>query len=375
MYRNFILPVSLLAGTIIGAGMFALPYSFEKAGIITGLLYVLLFGGVFTIIHPMYAEIGLRNKDHHRLVGHAEKYLGPLGRYITVITSVLGMLFALTIYLVLSLSFIHLMFPNAAEIYALLIFWCLGSLAIFLEVNNLALSEFIITVGMISIIMIITGVGLAQGEKIFELPLVNTASLLVPLGAVLFSLSGRVAIPAVVGYFRKNNLDPKGIRPAIITGTMLPALFYFLFVIGILGLSSNVSEDAIKGIEGSVNPILMWLLGALGIISLWSSYIVIGRDLSKSLEYDFAIPKIFKISIVVFFPLLLYYAGFQSFVALVALAGSIFVGMESILVVAMWRKAQKEPYTGPVMIRKSYSILQYGIMLVFICGVVYEIIK
>ena len=40
-FSQFIFPTSLLAGTIIGAGMFALPYLFEKSGIILGLLYLI----------------------------------------------------------------------------------------------------------------------------------------------------------------------------------------------------------------------------------------------------------------------------------------------------------------------------------------------
>lgn len=375
MFARVILPVGILAGTIIGAGMFALPYAFAHAGILTGLVYLTLMTGVFLLIHLMYAEIGLRSNDHHRLVGHAARYLGARGRYITVITSILGMLCALTIYLVLSISFTNLVAPEIPVVYAIAIFWALGSYAIFWEVNNLARTEFVITIGMIAIMSVIAGMGLGKGGALAAAPLINTESLLLPFGVVLFSLSGRVAIPAVLGYFRKNNLGMEHARRAIIMGTIIPGIFYALFALGIVGLSGDVSEDAVTGIRNAVHPTVMALIGVLGLISLWSSYIVIGRDLKKSLEYDFQIPHWCKITIVVAFPILLYFAGFQSFLGLVAIAGSIFVGLESILVVIMWRKARHEPYGGPAMMQAISPIAQYGIILVFVCGIVYEVVR
>lgn len=164
-------------------------------------------------------------------------------------------------------------------------------------------------------------------------------------------------------------------RRAIIMGTIIPGIFYALFALGIVGLSGDVSEDAVTGIRNAVHPVLLLLVGILGLISLWSSYIVIGRDLKKSLEYDFQIPAWSKIIIVVAFPLLLYIAGFQSFLELVAIAGSVFVGLESILVVIMWKKARRTPYEGPIMIRALSPAAQYGIILVFVCGIVYEVVR
>ena len=69
MYKNFILPAGLLAETIIGAGMFALPYVFQKSGIGLGLFYLFFFGLVSILIHLMYADIILRTSENHRFAG------------------------------------------------------------------------------------------------------------------------------------------------------------------------------------------------------------------------------------------------------------------------------------------------------------------
>ncbi len=116
MRKSIILPTGLLAATIIGAGIFALPYTFEKAGIITGLFYLVIFAGVFTLIHLMYADVIIKTEGFHRFVGYAEIYLGNIGKWLTVSVTVIGMIFVLVIYLILSISFINLIVSDQAII-------------------------------------------------------------------------------------------------------------------------------------------------------------------------------------------------------------------------------------------------------------------
>ena len=104
MYKNIILPASLLASTIIGAGMFALPYAFAKAGILSGLFYLLFFSLVVILIHLMYADIIVRTSENHRFLGYAKIYFGRVGFWLAFLISVIGAIFALTIYLILSVS-------------------------------------------------------------------------------------------------------------------------------------------------------------------------------------------------------------------------------------------------------------------------------
>ena len=55
--KNFIVAIALLAGTIIGAGIFSLPYVFKVVGFWVGVLCLVLFTGVYTVIHLMYAAV------------------------------------------------------------------------------------------------------------------------------------------------------------------------------------------------------------------------------------------------------------------------------------------------------------------------------
>jgi amino acid permease len=379
MYKNTILPVSLLAGTIIGAGVFALPFVFQKAGIVTGLFYLGLFGAVFVFIHLMYADLILKTeegKNLHRFSGYAKIYLGNKCFWLSILMTIVGMLFTLTIYLILSISFINLIHPLNLDISntaKLLIFWFLGSVAIFLGIRRIAFSEFLITGGVFVIILIILGYGLSYWERIVLIPVFNLQNIFLPYGAVLFALSGRVAIPAVISYFQKINQPLTKIKKSIILGTLLPALVYLLFVFGIWGLSNVVSEDAVSGLIGQIPQGVLTLVGILGLISLWSSYIVIGLDVENSLKFDLKFPKILASFTVLIFPLFLYFLGFQNFLNLVSMVGGIFISLEGIFIVSMWLKSLKIKSEGFIF-KKLNPIVIYGLIIIFFGGIIYQFI-
>lgn len=379
MYKNIILPASLLAGTIIGAGVFALPFVFEKAGIVTGLFYLGLFSACFVFVHLMYADLILKTEggeNLHRFPGYAKIYLGNWGFWLAILTTIIGMLFVLTVYLILSISFVNLIKPIGLDISdasKLLIFWLFGSAAIFLGIRRLALSEFLITGGIIVIILIIFGYGLSHFGKIISVPAFNLQNILLPYGAVLFALAGRVAIPAVVSYFQKIKQPLAEIKKPIILGTLLPALIYLLFVFGILGLSGAVSEDAVSGLIGQIPKEVLALIGVFGLISLWSSYIVIGLDIKNALKFDLKFPKILAGLTVVVLPPLLYFWGFQSFLILVSLIGGIFIALEGIFIVLMWLKASKLK-AEQIIFKKLNPLIVYILILVFAAGIIYELV-
>ncbi len=376
MYKNVILPASLLAGTVIGAGIFALPFVFEKAGIATGLFYLGLFTAVFLFIHLMYADLILKTEkggNRHRFPGYARIYLGKLGFWASILITVVGMFFVLTIYLVLSTSFFNLIHPITSPASALLVFWFFGSAAIFLGVKRIALSEFLITGGIVAIITVIFGYGLGHFEKVISVPIFSLKNILLPYGAILFSLSGRVAIPAVISYFQKTKQSPVKAKKPIILGTLLPPLVYAMFIFGVLALSGGVSEDAVSGIIGRIPPDILALIGVFGLVSLWSSYIIIGLNVRDALKMDLKLSASLTGLLVVVLPPLLYFWGFQGFLSLVGVVGGIFIALEGIFIAWMWLKASR---LNPekIIFKKLNPLIIYGLIFIFIGGIVYELI-
>jgi amino acid permease len=373
--KNYLLPIGLLSGTIIGAGVFALPFVFNASGLTWGIIFLTLAALVYVFLHLMYADVIIRTPGEHRFVGYTKTYLGEIPSWMSIWITVVEMIFVLTIYLVISASFANLLISFGSDLEKILIFWFLGSVAIFLTLKRIAFLEFLITFGIVAIIFIIFILGFKNflGLSLFGLP-GNFYQALLPLPPLLFALSGRVAIPSVINYFKGQPDSPRLIKKTIIFGTILPAVIYTLFVFGVLGLSLNVTEDAVSGLINQVPAAVLLLVGVLGIISLFSSYIIVGLDVNSILRYDLKFSRLFRFLAVVLGPLILYFSGFKQFLVLVSFVGGIFLVFEGFFIISMWLKANKTLTEPPILLKRNWIIIG-ALILTLAIALVYEIMK
>lgn len=376
MCKKLFTPAWLLAGAIIGAGIFALPFVFEKAGILTGAMYLIIFGLVFSIIHLMYADIIAKTAGDHFFSGYAKIYLGNFGFWMTIISSIFGLFLTLVAYLALSASFFQIIFPSGFynfNLFGILVFWLLGSMAIFLEIRKMSFLELFITSGVIFISVLVFIFGIGNFEKVLAMPVFSFNNLFFPYGVILFSFAGRVAIPAVINYFKKTNQPVSEAGKSVILGTLIPAIVYILFVFGVLGLSGVVSENAISGLVGSTSFFVLALIGVFALVSLWDSYFIVGMDVRNSLICDLKFPKFIAGIMVVCLPLFFYFYGLKSFLGLATIIGGVFIAFEGAVISLMWLKTLRMKMER-VFLKKLNPLFAYVLALVFIGGLVYELI-
>lgn len=377
IYRTFVLPTAILAGTIIGAGIFALPFVFHTSGVGIGILYLVAAGGIYTLIHLLYADILLRMPGTHRFVGLATRFTGRGGGALAIVVSVIQMLFVMTIYLVLSQSFSALLFPGMNRIVPLIVFWILGSAALFSNARRIAILEFLSLLGIIGVILFVFAIGLPELHAVRWIDIAPRASLiLLPLAPVLFSLAGRVAIPSLISLLRAEHVPqvPRALRRAIIAGTVIPAVVYLLFVLGVFGLTPNPTEDAVTGLASVLSGPVLLALGALGLVALWSSYITVGLDVHSILRYDLSAPRALRAALVIGGPPLLFAAGFQQFIPLIAFVGGIFLSLEGMLILLMWQQANRTLEAPPSLIRNTPSFGIAAAWTMFAAALLYELI-
>ncbi len=342
-FKSFILPTSLLAGTIVGAGIFSLPYIFNMSGVGLGIIFLILFAFIYCIIHLMYADLIIKNGSKHRFAGLAKIYFGNFGYWMSILMTIVEMFFVLTIYLVLSSSFVSLAFPSISKIYQAIIFWWIGSVIIFSGIKKVSLFEFLSIVGIIgAIALVVFWGGASFFNKSFSFVSSTPILWLMPFGAILFSLNGRPAVPSVINYFENNAMNPIESKKSIIWGTAIPAFIYLAFILGVLGISKTVTPDSVSGIVSSISSqFSIFILAALGILALISSYFSIGLDIFKSLELDLKFPKKLAIFFAIFMPMFIYFLNIGGFIKLIEIAGGFFIGFEGIFIVAMWSKMRK----------------------------------
>ena len=109
--KNSLLAVGSLIGTIIGAGVFGIPYVVAKSGILISLFYFLILGALVLFLHLCLGEVVLRTKEKHRLVGYTEKYLGKKAKILVTISVIIGTVGALLVYIILGGDFLKIIFP------------------------------------------------------------------------------------------------------------------------------------------------------------------------------------------------------------------------------------------------------------------------
>ncbi len=343
--------------------MFALPYVFVKAGFLTGFLYLVLGAAIFSTLHVMYSEVIESTPGKHRFVGYAEIYLGRVGKWTSVVAVLFSMILTLTIYLILSASFIKLLAPDLSSTVSVLIFWVLGSVVVLMSLNRLANFGFAVTLAMVGIVVALFILGFMRTDLgvLPSLPVINLNQLLLPYGVVLFSLYGRAAISSIREYFLKMGLDRKRLRRVIVWGTLAPAVVYAFFVLAIVWLSpGGVTEDAVSGIQISF-PGVMGLIGLLGFFAIWTSYFFLGIEVRDILRYDFKIPLLAASILIVSMPLILYFWSSQNLIWFISITGGIFLALESILILLIRRKL------------RPIGIWGHFIILLLLSGIVYEI--
>jgi amino acid permease len=374
MYAKVILPASILAGTVVGAGFFALPFVFQKSGALTGLFYLLTLTLLLAVSYLFYADVIVRTPGEHRFVGYAQIYLGKWGYWLTIIMGLIPLVFALTIYLILAPSFSRL-FIEGNYVYHLLIFWLAGSIAILLKTRRIAFIEFLIVAGTVLIIFLVFGLGIGKlsGSEINWLPF-NILNL-TAIGPVLFAMAGDAAVPEMISYFRESGLTVKFFPNSLFVGMIVPAIAFFAFVLGVLSLSPIVSEDAVTGLIGRIPDLVLAAIGVLGLISLLSSYIVLGLNARRVFLYDLKWPDWLSRALIIILPPAFYFLGFQSFISLVSNIGGIFVPLGGALGIWIWYRANRKLRQPPVFVGQYLKIARPILMAIFLFISIYFLVN
>lgn len=365
LFKNILAPASILAGTIIGAGVFSLPFVFKEVGLATSFFYLIFFSLIFICIYLFYADIAVRTPGEHRFIGYAEMYLGRFGFWVSIFLGLFQLSLVLTIYLILAPSFFKLIFGGGNDFLYLVIFWLAGSIAIMFNIRRMAVLESFIVSGVLAIMAVIFCLGIGNFLQ-SSIPWGNIdISKFSAVGPILFALVGILIIPEVISYFREANIPLSFVKKSLIIGAIIPAVAYGAFVLGILGLSNPVSSDAVSGLIGNVPPYYLILLGVLGYLSLMSSYTLIGMIIRKMLNYDLHFPKWLSIVLVILLPISFYLLGFKDFISSISFIGYIFLPLEIIFIIFMWMNANKKLENPPIFVGRFLRMMIPVILMIF----------
>ena len=216
-----ILALATFLGTVIGVGLFGLPYTASKIGFIPIIFYFIGLCLLAIIIHLLYGEVVLRTNGRHRLPGYAEIYLGKGWKLVSAISAIAGLTGAILAYIVIGGQFLTDLFEpifGGNQIIFTLIYFASGILLIYLGTKSVSRTELIMIVLFFAIIILIFLRVLPQINYSFFSGF-DLKYFFLPYGVILFSLWGASIIPEI------KTKALAGLKPSDSKNSALPRKF------------------------------------------------------------------------------------------------------------------------------------------------------
>lgn len=365
---TFIKALSVFVGTIIGVGIFGLPYAASKAGFFVIFVYFIAMSFIAIAIHQLFGRVALGTETLYRLPGFVGEYMGPVWKKITLLTIGAGLAGALLAYLIVGGTFLeYLILPyfGGNNLIYTLIFFAVGAYLILKGIKHISFVEFSLLMVFFGILTFIF-IKAVPFIDFTNFSRINPAFAALPYGVVLFALWGSALIPELEEMLGKD--AKKLLKKVIISGILLSAAVYLIFVFMVFGVTGqNASKEAISGLAGALGNGVIRLGFIFGIITCLTSFITLGLTFKKMLWYDFGLPRRLSWFIACFLPLMLFFFGMKEFIRVIGLTGAIALGFEAVIIVFLYRA-----FLHKKLSHKMNPLL-YVLPVIFILGIFFEI--
>ncbi len=376
-FSSLLVAITTLIGTIIGAGILGIPYVVAKAGVLYGLLLIILFGCAFLFLNLALGEVVLRTKGLHQLPGYAEKYLGSVGKKIMMLTMPITIYGALTAYLIGEGEIGTTLLSFAPAWVWSLVLFVVASYVVARGIKTMSRIEFI----LIILFLVVTVVLAFFSFRSFDathFTSINPLFLALPYGVILFSYLGAAAIPEIHEELKGKEYF---LKKAIIIGSLVPIVVYLLFTVAIIGIVGVEEFELLEpnhriatiALSVYATPALGVLANLLAILSMFTSFLTLGTALVQMYTQDLHLSKNLALILTLSIPAVLAFSGFTTFITILGLTGALAGGFEGILILLMHIKAKKIGVKKPEYTLKSYWYLTWTMVTMFLMGILHQI--
>ncbi|MEI8365682.1 MAG: aromatic amino acid transport family protein [Parachlamydiaceae bacterium] len=333
----------LIAGTCIGGGMLALPISGGPVGFIPSLLVMLVCCIFMTFTGLMYLEATLWMKEKAHLNTLSAELLSPFWRVVCWVTYLFICYASLIAYMSGGgkeiIFVVNQLFDQSYEnMLGICAFSLVFSMILFLGHRLVERTNTIMFFSMIFayVMLIATSTGSINGPFLLRQEWNIHWFLLFPLMLTTFSFPG--IVPTIVPYLDRN---PRAVRQAIIFGTSIAFVVYFMWMFIVLGSVPHVGEHSLQeAFQCDIpateclhyalnNPFLSAIAQFFAFFALSTSFLGISLSLFDFLRDTITVPmnaavKKILFCIIVFAPSLLLAIYFErAFITALEMSGGI----------------------------------------------------
>ncbi|MFA5359725.1 MAG: aromatic amino acid transport family protein [Patescibacteria group bacterium] len=373
MSKNYFLAIATLMGTIIGVGLFTIPYIINKAGIVPLFFYIIVLALVQYFLQLLFAEIILSTKENHRLTGFVGKYINKKSKIVTFCIDIIGAYGSILAYIVMGGIFLRqLLYPYFGGnffIYSTIIFILVSFIA-FYDIKLIAGTELVLT----SFLVIAIGLIAWRGFNYIQLSnyhLIDWGNIFLPYGPIFFAVGGGAAIPEVCRLLDKQK---DKIKSAIAWGTFLPAILTLVFVLTNLGITgSSTTPDTLTGLGFILKDGVITFSLIFGLLAIITSYIVTAQATEEIYNWDLKLNNKLSWFLAGFIPYFLFLIGWSDLIKIISFTGAITGGLSGIILIWLVLKVKSKPEKDSFIKCRLDKPLAYILSSCFILGVIYEI--
>ncbi|MBU1178388.1 amino acid permease [Patescibacteria group bacterium] len=365
--------VAIYTGTVVGAGIFGIPYVIAKIGFIPGVIYLVVLGTIVTIKMLCYGEVVSRTKEFHQTTGYAEKYLGKWGKYAISFSLFFGLYGSLLAYMIGVGDFLYTilgdMLGGTPMLYSLL-FFVLASLAILAGLGMIIRVEKVMFIALFIVISLF----FVFGGKHIDLENLRTfdfSHAFLPYGVLFFAFTGLSAIPDMSRMLKK---EKHNFKKALLIGTVTVFFIYLCFTFIIVGISgAGTSPEAVVGLVGLLGKKIVIVGSVFGVLAMATSFLTLGLAMKEIYRYDYGLDKTLGWVLTCFVPLIIFLLGLVSFIGVLGAVGSVTGGISGIMILWMYLRAKKKGDQEPAYVIKVPKPVIYILSVIFALGALYEV--
>ena len=366
IFNDYIYPIAVFSGGMVGVGFLSLPYIAMKSGIWLMLFYFLILTSLMVAVNLIFCRISLKTPDFKRFPGFAKYHLGRWGWVVALTCTIVGAIGALLVFLLVGGGFLSdILTPliGGDAIFYTILYFLAASIIVFFGIKAIARAEFWI-LGFLFLSLLFIFIESFSNIKLSNIFIANTqfraSDLFLPYGPILFALWAVGIIPEVEEMLIGRK---KLLRRVVSISTIIVSSLYFLFVLLVLGITgSHTAETALVGFKSFLGNDLFSMSLLAGTLATFTAFITQGIILKKVLMYDLGLKHWQAFVMTCFTPLILLLMGFNSFIALLSFFGGFFFGIFGIIILLMYKKIGGK------------NIIIYPLSAVFLIGVIYEIV-
>lgn len=321
-----------LVGTIIGAGLFAVPGVYMRLGLGRGVALTVFLGAMLTFLSLMVAEAILRTKGKMRLPGMVRLYLHPALGTLQAMSAMIGFWGALLAYLLLGGSFLATLFSSSLALP--LWVWQLGfygacAAVVIAGIALVGKMEFWITSALILVCLLFLA-RLAPHADIAHLSFDPQTDFFSQYGILLFALYGSSAIANVRELLVHRERE---LPSTILCGGFVATVLTALFGAAVFAVSgAGTTDDAINGLVPYIGHAAITLGAVLGLLAVSTSFFSAGLYLRDLFRLDYRLSPVWAAVAALGMPLVLFFLGVQQFLPILGFVGSLFGMTDTILI-------------------------------------------